>query len=100
MPRIRVNIDGKELLAHDGYTILDVASQHGIEIPTLCHNDKLRHYGSCGMCVVEIEGSPRLFRACSTQIKDGMIIRTSSQRIRDSRKTSLELMLSNHRGGL
>lgn len=98
MPRIRVNIDGKELLAHDGYTILDVASQHGIEIPTLCHNDKLRHYGSCGMCVVEIEGSPRLFRACSTQIKDGMIIRTSSQRIRGSRKTSLELMLSNHRG--
>ncbi len=98
MSRIRVNIDGKELLAHDGYTILEVARQHNIDIPTLCQDDKLEHYGSCGMCVVEVEGSPRLFRACSTAIRDGMMINTYSDRIRESRKTTLELLLSNHRG--
>lgn len=98
MSRIRVNIDGKELLAHNGYTILDVARQNGIDIPTLCQDDKLEHYGSCGMCVVEVEGSPRLFRACSTQIQDGMIVTTYSERIRESRKTTLELLLTNHRG--
>lgn len=98
MSRIRVNIDGKELLAHDGYTILEVARQNEIDIPTLCQDDKLEHYGSCGMCVVEVEGSPRLFRACSTQIQDGMIITTYSDRIRESRKTTLELLLTNHRG--
>ncbi len=98
MSRIRVNIDGKELLAHSGYTILEVARQHDIDIPTLCQDDKLENYGSCGMCVVEVEGSPRLFRACSTQIQDGMIIRTYSERIRESRKTTLELLLTNHRG--
>ncbi len=98
MSKIRVNIDGKELLAHDGYTILDIARQNDIDIPTLCQDDKLEHYGSCGMCVVEVEGSPRLFRACSTQIQDGMIITTYSDRIRESRKTTLELLLTNHRG--
>lgn len=98
MSRIRVNIDGKELLAHSGYTILEVARQNQIDIPTLCQDDKLEHYGSCGMCVVEVEGSPRLFRSCSTQIQDGMIIKTYSERIRESRKLSLELMLTTHRG--
>jgi len=98
MSKIRVNIDGKELRANSGYTILDVARQNGIDIPSLCQDDKLEHYGSCGMCVVEVEGSPRLFRACSSQIQDGMIITTYSDRIRESRKTTLELMLTNHRG--
>ncbi len=53
MSRIRVNIDGKELLAHDGYTILDVARQNDIDIPTLCQDDKLEHYGSCGSVLLK-----------------------------------------------
>lgn len=98
MSQIRVNINGVEINTHSGYTILDVAKQNGFEIPTLCHDDKLKHFGSCGMCVVEIENSPRLIRSCSTQIQDGMVIQTESKRIRESRKTTLELMLSDHDG--
>ncbi len=98
MSQIRVNINGVEINCHTGHTILEVAKNHGFEIPTLCHDDKLKHYGSCGMCVVEIENSPRLIRSCSTQIDDGMVIRTNSERIRESRKTTLELMLSDHEG--
>lgn len=98
MPKIRVNIDGKEINTYSGHTILEVAKQNLIDIPTLCHNDKLKNYGSCGMCVVEIENNPRLIRACSTTIQDGMIIKTSTKRVVDSRKTTLELMLSDHSG--
>jgi formate dehydrogenase major subunit len=98
MPKIRVNIDGKEINAYSGHTILEIAKQNSIDIPTLCHNDKLKNYGSCGMCVVEIENNPRLIRACSTQIQDGMVIKTSTDRVRESRKTTLELMLSDHSG--
>lgn len=98
MAKIRVNIDGKEINAYSGHTILEIAKQNNVDIPTLCHNDKLKNYGSCGMCIVEIENNPRLIRACSTQIQDGMIIKTSTQRVRESRKTTLELMLSDHSG--
>lgn len=98
MSKIRVNIDGREINTYSGHTILEVAKQNKIDIPTLCHNDKLKNYGSCGMCVVEIENSPRLIRACSTQIQDGMVIKTSTKRVVDSRKTTLELMLSDHSG--
>ncbi len=98
MPKIRVNIDGKEINTYSGHTILEVAKQHQIDIPTLCHNDKLKNYGSCGMCVVEIENNPRLIRACSTEIQDGMIIKTSTPKVKESRKTTLELMLSDHSG--
>jgi len=98
MSQIRVNINGVEINTHTGYTILEVAKHNNIDIPILCHDDKLEHYGSCGMCVVEIESSPRLIRSCSTLIQDGMVINTDSERIRDSRKTTLELMFSDHQG--
>lgn len=98
MPYIKVNIDGNEIRTYRGHTILEVASQGGIDIPTLCHDDKLKNYGSCGICVVEVEGNPRLVRSCSTEIADGMVIRTQSDRIRESRKTTLELLLSDHTG--
>jgi len=98
MAQIRVNIDGKEIVTHDGQRILTVAKQNGIEIPTLCYDAKLKSYGSCGMCVVEVEGNPRLVRACSTDIADGMVIKTKTKRVVESRKTALELLLSDHVG--
>jgi len=98
MAQIRVNINGVEINAHSGHTILEIANSNGVTIPTLCHDDNLKHFGSCGMCVVEIENSPRLIRSCSTQIQDGMVIRTETDRILESRKTTLELMLSDHKG--
>lgn len=98
MAKIRVNIDGKEINAYSGHTILEIAKQNDIDIPTLCHNEKLKNYGSCGMCVVEVENNPKLIRACSTQIQDGMVIKTRTDRVIESRKTTLELMLSDHSG--
>lgn len=98
MPHIRVNIDGRELLAYKGHTIKEVAAMNGIEIPTLCHDEKIKNYGSCGICVVEVEGNPKLVRSCSTEIADGMVIRTNTPRVLESRKTTLELFLSDHTG--
>lgn len=98
MSIIRVNIDGREIQTYRGHTILEAATQAGVDIPTLCHDEKIQNYGSCGICVVEVEGNPKLVRSCSTEIMDGMVIRTMSDRIRESRKTTLELLLSDHTG--
>lgn len=98
MNHIKVNINGKEILGQEGQTILDLARLAGIEIPTLCHDDRVETYGACGLCVVEAEGIPKLLRACSTLAADKMIIQTMSKRIWESRKTTLELLLSNHTG--
>lgn len=98
MPKISVNINGKELEVFKNQTILEVCKEHQIHVPTLCHSDILENYGSCGLCVVEVEGTHKLLRSCSTKIQDGMIIKTKTQRIKESRKTTLELLLSYHTG--
>lgn len=98
MSKILVNINGKEIEAYKKQTILEVCNNHNINIPTLCHSEMLENYGSCGLCVVEVEGTNKLLRACSTEIGDGMIIKTNSERIYESRKTTLELLLSYHTG--
>ncbi len=95
---LHININGKEYTAREDQTILAVAREHGIEIPTLCEDERVKIYGSCGLCVVETEQSPRLLRACSTLVSEGMIVRTDSERIRASRHTALELLLSDHKG--
>lgn len=98
MSEIRLNIDGRECTGFSGQTVLDIARENGIDIPTLCHDDRVKMYGSCGLCVVEAEGSPKLMRSCSTYAGDGMIIRTNTARVRSSRRTALELLLSDHTG--
>ena len=98
MAVISLNINGKEVHGFAGQTILDVARENGIEIPTLCHDDRLKTYGACGLCVVELEGNARLLRSCSTEIATGMIINTDSKRVQSSRKITLELLLSDHSG--
>lgn len=95
---IKINIDGKEIKAYKGQTILEVARQNGIHIPTLCYDERVKPYGGCGLCVVEAQSSPKLLRACATEITPGMIIETDSARIRESRKMTLELLLSDHIG--
>ena len=62
MSRIRLNIDGLEVCGRQGQTILDIARENGIEIPTLCHDERVEAYASCGICTVEAEGSPKLLR--------------------------------------
>lgn len=98
MLKIRLNINGKELTGYKDQTILEVAKENHIHIPTLCYDERVEIYGSCGLCVVEVEGIPKLLKACATTINEGMIIRTNSERIHQSRKTNLELLLSDHVG--
>ena len=98
MSEIRLNINGREVAGIEGQTILEVARKYGIEIPTLCHDERVQMYGSCGICVVEAEGIPKLLRSCSTFAANGMIINTDTERIRRSRTSGLELLMSDHAG--
>ncbi|MDR1246079.1 MAG: FAD-dependent oxidoreductase, partial [Clostridiales Family XIII bacterium] len=98
MKNFRLNIDGKEVLGLPGQTILEVANENDIFIPTLCFDERTEIYGACGLCVVEVDGNPKLVKACATSIAPGMIVRTNTARVFESRKTNLELLLSNHVG--
>ena len=96
--RIKVIINGKICTGRAGQTLLEIAQNNGIEIPNLCHNGELKHYGCCSLCVVEAEESPKLLRACSTVAQDGQVIYTESERVVRTRKTSIELLMSDHDG--
>ena len=98
MSVIHLNINGKEVRGNAGQTILDIARDNKIDIPTMCFDERVEIYGSCGMCVVEVEGVPKLLRSCATTASDGMIINTNTERVKSSRKTALELLLSDHVG--
>lgn len=98
MAQYRLNINGKEVAGRPGQTILEAAKENGIKIPTLCYDERIKVYGACGLCVVEVEGSPKLFRSCATEIADGMVIHTETDRVKGSRKVALELLLSDHVG--
>lgn len=98
MKKLRININGKEVTGFAEQTILDVARENGIDIPTLCYDERTEVYGSCGLCMVEVEGNPKLLKACATPIAEGMVITTTSDRVLESRKTNLELLLSKHIG--
>ena len=98
MAEIKFTVDGKEIFGESGKTVLEIAAENGIEIPNLCYNNKLEVYGACGLCVVEIDGAQKLLRACATIAKDGMIIKTNSERVKKARKIALELLMSDHAG--
>ena len=98
MEMIKLTINGREVTGKKGDTILTIAAQNGIDIPNLCYNKNLKIYGSCGLCVVEAEKSPKLLRACATVAADGMVIYTHSPRAQQARKIALELLMSDHEG--
>ncbi|MCL2579391.1 MAG: FAD-dependent oxidoreductase [Oscillospiraceae bacterium] len=98
MSEIRLNIDGIEAVGFEGQTILDIAGAHGIEIPTLCHDERVELFASCGICLVEVEGSPKMLRACSTFAANGMVVKTATERVLKNRKAALELLMSDHAG--
>ncbi len=95
---IRIIIDGKEIVGSSSDTLLTLAEANRIYIPTLCHHKSLTPYGSCGLCVVEADGNPKLLRACATKAVDGMVIRTVTPRVTNARKIALELLMSDHEG--
>ena len=98
MNEIKLTINGIEVSCPEGTTVLAAAKSAGIEIPTLCQSDIVKVYGACGLCTVEIEGSPKLFRACATKATDGMVVNTDTDRVKRSRKIALELLMSDHDG--
>lgn len=93
---VKLTIDGKLIEAKKGSTILEAAKSAGIYIPTLCYYKELNEIGACRVCLVEIEGSERLFASCNTLAEDGMIVKTNSARVRKARKVNVELILSQH----
>lgn len=98
MDMLKITINGKEVTAPAGSTILQAARQNGIYIPTLCYDEAVEVYGACGLCVVEAEGVPKLLRSCSAKISEGMVINTESERVIKSRKIAMELLMSAHDG--
>jgi formate dehydrogenase major subunit len=93
---LNIILNGKIVKGRPGETILELAGRNGIVIPTLCHDPRLEPYTSCFLCVVEVQGFRGLQPACSTRIHDGMKIETENEKIRNARKTALDLLVSNH----
>lgn len=93
---IKLTINGKEVTAEAGDTILDAARRHKIYIPNLCYDKRLRPYGGCRLCIVEVEGQARLFAACSSPAQDEMVVHTDTPKLRKLRQTVIELLLVHH----
>jgi len=89
-----LKIDGREVSAREDQTILDVAREHGVEIPTLCNLDGLTPVGSCRLCLVEVKGARRLLPACTTGVQEGMEIQTETETLRKYRKMVLEMLFT------
>lgn len=98
MSKISLFINDREIKTSSDKTILQAAVENGIEIPNLCYDERLKPYGACGLCVVEVEGNPKLQRACSVKVQNGMVIYTNTDRTITARKTALSLLASDHRG--
>ena len=98
MSTITITIDGKKATGNKGETILQIARKNGIEIPTLCFDERVKIYGACGVCIVEADGFPKLLRSCATVAEDGWVYHTDTPRVKQSRKTAFELLMSDHEG--
>ena len=96
MSEILLQIDGKQVQARAGMTILEAAQSAGIVIPTLCHHEKLEPYGACRICIVQVTvgGWTRLVVSCVYLVEENLVVRTRSEKIDRNRKTILELLLA------
>ena len=92
MRTITLKIDGRDVVTTSGKTVLDVATENGIRIPTLCHLEGLRDSGACRLCIVELEG--QMVTSCTTEAIDGMEILTQTEKVRDYRRMILELLFA------
>ncbi|MCD7884772.1 MAG: iron hydrogenase small subunit [Lachnospiraceae bacterium] len=95
---VNVTINGKQYKVQDGSTILEAARSVGIHIPTLCYLKDINSIGACRVCVVEVEGCAKLVAACNNQVWEGMVVHTNSPKVRESRRNTVELILSQHDG--
>ena len=97
MENVKVTIDGKIVEVPSDYTILEASRIAGSDVPTLCYLKDVNKIGACRMCIVEVEGARGFVTSCTTPVTDGMVVRTNTSALRDARKVTLELLLSNHR---
>lgn len=89
-----LTIDGKQISAEEGVTLLHAAEEAGIKIPTLCHLDGVYDVGACRLCLVEVTGINKLLPACTTKVSEGMEVKTDSEKLRKYRKMTLELLFA------
>ena len=87
-----LRINGTDVAGTDGQSILTVARENGIAIPTMCHMDGLSNTGSCRLCVVEVAGANKLTPACTTLVTEGMDITTASEQLVEYRRTITEML--------
>jgi iron-only hydrogenase group A len=93
-----VTVDNIQVEVPEGTTILDAASKAGVQIPHLCYLKDVQAIGACRVCLVEVEGAKTLIASCVMPVNEGMKIRTNTKRVREARKTVVELLLSDHQG--
>jgi len=98
MEKVTLNINDKKVTVDKGTTILNAAKQAGIRIPTLCHHEDLCVAGNCRVCVVEQKGARALVASCAVPAAEGMQIYTNTKKVREARKTIIELLLAEHAG--
>jgi bidirectional [NiFe] hydrogenase diaphorase subunit len=89
-----LTIDGKQVSAEEGETILQAANEAGIQIPTLCHLEGVYDVGACRMCLVEVAGVNKLLPACTTRVAEGMDVKTNTGRLQKYRRMTLELLFA------
>lgn len=93
---VNLTIDKRNIQVEEGTTILAAARQNGIVIPTLCYLKDINEIGACRVCVVEVEGNERLVTSCNTAVREGMVVYTNSPKVRQNRRNTVELILSQH----
>ena len=95
---VNLTIDGKPISVEENTTIMEAAAQLGIMIPKLCYLKGLNEIAACRVCVVELEGKEKLISSCNNVAEEGMVIYTNSPKVRRHRRTTVELLLSQHNG--
>ena len=98
MADVNVKINGIPVTVPAGTTILDAARKVGVDIPTLCYLRDVNEIGACRICLVEVDGIDKLITACNTPVSQGMSVRTNTTRVREARRTNVELIVSQHNG--
>ena len=97
MAEVTVYVNGKEVKVPENITVLEACEKAGVDVPTLCHHPRLgESIGACRVCVVEIEGAKNLQPACVTKVRDGMKIKTHTERVKKAVRFNLALLLSEH----
>lgn len=96
--KVNITVNGRPYEVESGLTILNACREIGVEIPTLCNDERLNPFGSCLLCRIEVVGGKGTLLACGAEVADGMVISTETDTVREARKTCIELLLSQHHG--